>query len=201
MAFYKMEIDRERKFVEGNEANDWESIVCVKSPGHQRAGRRITKLHLDILSWNVVDFSRTMLSDIVVTDRAREILQDAKLTGFIVNRAEVVKAPARPAGSTLPKVWEFVAVGRGGLADKKSGIVKLRECAECGLVEYSAFKSGIIVDTTAYDGSDFFTVAEYPKYVLVSERAKAVIETHRLTNVALTDSTKLKWPSGVVEPR
>lgn len=198
MAFYKLEIGRERKFVEGNEANDWESIVCSKNPGHQRAGKRVTDLYVDVLSWNVVDFSRTMLSDIVITDHAREILQNAKLTGFIVKPAEIRIRERRDRA--FPKLWEFVAVGRGGPAHSESGIVKLRECVECGFVEYSAFKSGIVIDMHTYDGSDFFTVTEYPKYVITSERAKTVIESHRLTNVTFIDAARLKWPAGLVEP-
>ena len=198
MAFYKLEIGRERKFVEGNDANDWESIVCSRNPGHQRAGKRVTSLHVDVLSWNVVDFSRTMLSDIVITDHARGILLDAKLTGFAVHPANAARVP-KPRGRAFPRLWEFVVVGRGGPAHKESGIAKLQVCDECGFVEYSAFKSGIVVDTSVYDGSDFFTVAEYPKYVLVNERAKAVVESHRLTNVTFVESTKLKWPVGVIE--
>lgn len=200
MAFYKLEIGRERKFVEGNDANDWESIVCTRNPGHQRAGKRVSRLYVDVLSWNVVDFSRTMLSDIVITDHAREVLRDAKLTGFVVHPADAARVPERQDGRTFPKLWELVVVGRGGPAHKESGIAKVQECSECGFVQYSAFKSGITVDTSVYDGSDFFTLAEYPKSVLVNERAKAVIESHRLTNVNFVESTELKWPKGVIEP-
>jgi hypothetical protein len=200
MAFYRLEISRETKFVEGSDANDWDSIVCSTHSGHQRAGKRVTDLFLDIVSWNVVDFARTMLSDVVVTDHAREVLQNAELTGLAVNPTHVAKSPERGPGATFPKLWEFVVVGKGGPAHKDSGIVKLRECGECGLIEYSAFKGGIVVDTSTYDGSDFFTVVEYPRYILVSEKAKVVIEGNHLTAVTFIESTELKWPKGVIEP-
>lgn len=198
--FYKLEVSRERTFVDGSEANDWESIVCSRNPGHQRPGRRVTSLFIDVLSWNVVDFSRTMLSDIVISDHARQVLQSAKLTGYDLRPAEVLMTPARVSRAALPRLWELVVVGKGGPAHKDSGIAKLRDCSECGLIEYSAFRNGIVVDPSTYDGSDFFTVVEYPKYILVSERAKATIEGNRLTNATFIDSTEVEWPHGVVEP-
>jgi hypothetical protein len=74
------------------------------------------------------------------------------------------------------------------------------KCDECGLIENSAFKNGILVNPATYDGSDYITVTEYPKYVLASDRAKSVIQNSRLTNVSFVDSAQLTWPKGVVQP-
>lgn len=123
------------------------------------------------------------------------------MTGFEVQLAIVEGVPAGVTPSDLPKLWELVVTGSGGAAHESSGIVELFRCASCGLVRYSAFEHGITVDESKYDGSDFFTVSEYPKYVLVSERAKAVIEQARLTNVTFVESSKLQWPQGVAKPR
>jgi hypothetical protein len=201
MTFYELQVSRARKFVEGASANDWESVVCPKDPGHQRAGRRLTDLFLDVVSWNVVDFSRTMLSDIVMTDHALEALRQAGLTGFQVRPTKVEAVPEGVNRSDLPKLWEFVVTGEGGPADKAAGIVELSKCQACGLALYSAFEHGILVDEHSYDGSDFFTVSEYPKYVLVSHRAKEAIEKSRLTNVAFVESSQVEWPKGVAKPR
>ena len=201
MTFYELQVSRARKFVEGASLNDWESVVCPQDPGHQRAGRRLTDLFLDIVSWNVVDFSRTMLSDIVITDRALEALRQAGLTGFQVRPTRVEGVPEGVKRSDLPKLWEFVVTGEGGSADKAAGIVELSRCQGCGLARYSAFEHGILVDEHSYDGSDFFTVSEYPKYVLVSHRAKEAIEKFRLTNVAFVESSQVEWPKGVAKPQ
>jgi hypothetical protein len=200
MRFFKLEIKRTRPFVECSSANDWEAVRCSRNPGHQRAGRRVTDLMLDVVSKNMVDFSRTMLSDVVITDRARKVLQDANLTGFAVAPTRVTTLPAGVDGSTLPALWEFVVVGQAGTAHEDSGIVTLRRCDECGLVEYSDFRDGIVVNTAKYDGSDFFVVQEYPKYILVSERSKSVIEAGRLTNACFVESTEIRWPEGVAKP-
>jgi hypothetical protein len=187
--------------VEGSDANRWESIVCAKHKGHQRAGQRLTELSLDVLSWNVLDFSRTMLADIIVSQHALDVLRNANLSGFGVKPVRLSSSPAGVDSSKLPRLWELVISGKGGHAHNDSGIVVLRECASCGLTAYSAFTNGIVVDLSNYDGSDFFAVVEYPRYVLVSERAKTVIENSRLTNVRFVDSTALEWPKGVRRPR
>lgn len=201
MGFYELQVGRDRTFVEGASTNDWESITCEKDPGHQRAGRRLTELFLDILSRNVVDFSRTMLSDVVITDHALDALRGARLTGFEVRPAMIERVPAGVKRSDLPRLWEFIVTGKGGPAHKASGIVELLKCDACGLVRYSAFEHGILVDESTYDGSDFFTVTEYPKYVLVNPRARLAIEQARLTNVEFVESSQLQWPKGVVKPR
>jgi len=201
MNFYSLQLGPYRNFIEGASANDWESVTCDKDPGHQRAGRRITELFLDVQSRKVVDFARTMLSDIVITDHALDVLRGAHLTGFEVRPARVKGLPKGVRMSNLPSLWEFVVTGQGGFAHKDSGIVKLFTCDGCGLVRYSAYEHGLLVDDSTYDGSDFFTVTEYPQYVLVTPRAKAVIEQAQLTNVGFVDSSQLEWPQGVLKPR
>jgi hypothetical protein len=200
MTFHEIEIGRDGTYLEGSDANDWESIVCSKDRGHQRAGRRTTTLSVDILSERVTDFARTMLSDIVITDAVREALEGAGLTGFAVRAVDIASRPKRRNGVVIPQLWELVVTGSGGPAHKDSGIRILRECSECHMVRYSSYKNGIVVDPFTYDGSDFFTVIEYPKHVLVSDRAKAIVEQRRSTNVTFVESTKLRWPERVVEP-
>jgi hypothetical protein len=200
MPFYKLQVGRNRKFVESNRGNDWEMVRCSTNPGHQRAGRRKTELILDVLSWSVVDCSRTMLSDIVITDRALRVMQAAGLTGFVCAPTRVATFPLGVHRDAFPRLWELVVVGQAGPAHEDSGIVTLRQCDECGLVEYSAFRNGIVVNTSTYDGTDLFVVLEYPRYILVSERAKSVIEVNRLTNVSFVESTQIEWPKGVARP-
>jgi hypothetical protein len=142
-----------------------------------------------------------MLSDIVITDHALSVLRGAELTGFEVLPAKLVELPSRVSPKDMPALWELTVTGKGGAADKASGIMELQRCSACGLVRYSAFTNGLIVDESEYDGSDFFVIKEYPKYVLVSSRAKLVIESSRLTNVEFVVSSRLQWPNGVAKPQ
>lgn len=197
--FFDLECS-DRKFIEGSEHNDWEGIICPKEPGHQRAGRRITELHIDIVSKKVADFSKTLLSDIVITARALKVIEGAGLTGFCVKPIQIHHLPKGLDSSVVPRLWEFVVTGQAGFAHPDSGIVVKARCEACGKIRYSAYERGIIVNESTYDGSDFFTVVEYRKHVLVSERAKKVIEESGLTNVRFVESSKLVWPECVVKP-
>ena len=200
MLFYRLLINREKTLIEGSEGNDWEGIVCPADPGHQRAGRRVTTLHLDIIRSKIVDFSSTMLSDVVITDHVLKVLNAEGLTGFTVKPTVTESCPKRLEQQSIPKLWEFVVTGKGGNAHRDSGIVLRRKCDACGFVRFSAYENGIIVDEATYDGSDFFTVTEYPTHILVNERAKSVLEKHRLTNVSFIESSELQWPVGVIKP-
>ena len=197
--FYRLDCSDSR-FVELSEGNDWEGIVCPKDEGHQRAGRRITELNIDLVSKRIVDFSSTILSDIVITTGALRVLSAAKLTGFRVEPAVVHAFPKSMAPEAVPKLWEFLVTGDGGLSHPASGIKLKRKCDACGSVRYSAYEHGIIVDEDAYDGADFFTVKEYPRHVLVNEKAKAAIESSGLSGVKFIESSKLEWPEGVIKP-
>jgi len=199
MKFYRLLPDYEKSCVEGSEGNDWEGIVCPVDPGHQRAGRRVTTLHVDIIKSRIVDFSSTLL-DNVITDHALNVLKAAGLTGFTVKPLVIESYPKRLDPQSVPTLWELVVTGKGGHAHPDSGIVLKRKCDACGFVRYSAYENGIIVDESIYDGSDFFTVTEKPAYILVNERAKSVIENHCLTNVSFIESSKLEWPEGVIKP-
>ncbi len=199
MVFYRLLIDYEKSCVEGSEGNDWEGIVCPEDPGHQRAGRRVTTLHVDIVRSKIVDFSSTLL-DVVITDHTLNVLRTEGLTGFTVKPTVIESYPKRLDPQAIPKFWEFVVTGKGGHAHRDSGMVLREKCDACGYVKYSAYENGIIVDEATYDGSDFFTVTEKPKHILVNERVKSVLEKHRLTNVGFIESSKLEWPAGVIKP-
>ena len=198
--FYKLVVDGESP-VEVSDGNHWESVKCPKYPGHQRPGRRTTDLHLEVRSKRPIpDFSRTMLSDIIVTQTALDKLVAANLTGFTVKSVIIEPLPKGMRPDMVPRLWEFIVTGSAGHAHERSGIVKLGSCDACGLMSYSAYENGIHVDETRYDGSDFFTVIEYPKHILINRHTKDVIQTGSMTNAEFLESTLVKWPDGVVRP-
>jgi hypothetical protein len=197
--FYDLDCS-DARFVELAEGNDWEGVVCPKNSGHQRAGRRTTVLHINVVSKRVVDFSTTILPFVVITDKALQVLRRERLTGF---RVEPVRIHGLPKGMDLhsaPKLWEFIVTGDAGLSHPESGITVKDKCEACGMVRYSAYDRGIKVNVDTYDGSDFFVVKEYPGHVLVNEKAKNVIEVHGLSGVTFVESMQLEWPNGIVKP-
>ena len=51
------------------------------------------------------------------------------------------------------------------------------------------------MDEQNWDGSDFFTVAGYPNFILVTERVKNFIIEYGLINCAVIPSQDLVWKS------
>ena len=60
MAFYRLIVDLDESCIELGQGNDWEGIVCSEHPEHQRAGRRISSLHVEVIGSPLVDFNRTI---------------------------------------------------------------------------------------------------------------------------------------------
>ena len=199
MIFYDISY-KEKLCLDMDLGNDWESISCPEDEGHRRAGRRITDLNIQVRSRKIVDFSWTMMSDVVITDRALHVLRNNRLTGFEVKPAIITSSRHRMDRQRLPKFWELIVIGQAGHANPDSGIYLKWKCEACGLVRYSAYENGIIVDEKNWDGSDFSYVVGYPKHILVTERTKNIIESNHLTNVVFTPSNKLKWPELVIKP-
>lgn len=197
--FYRLDCG-DSQFVELSELNDWESITCPLFDGHQRAGRRITKLQVDIVAKQITDFSTTILPYFVISDHALKVLNSAKLTGFRVDPVIVCEIPNSMERDAIPKLWELIATGDGGYASSASRITAKEKCDACGYTRYSAYEYGIEVDEGSYDGSDFFTVREYPSVLLVNEKSRKVIETAGLTGCTFVETSKLEWPKGVVKP-
>lgn len=177
-------------------------IVCPIDPNHRRAGDRTMDLHIVLPSPRIGDFVWTWMSECLVTDRVLQLFRQVGLTGFEVRPVVVegVKRLGKKGLEKIPTLWELVVTGRGGDARPESGIRIIYQCEACGLVKYSSYKNGILVDEERWDGSDFFTVNGYPKYILVTERVKDLIMAHRLTNCVLIPAEALRWPEGMPRP-
>jgi hypothetical protein len=178
-----------------------EHISCPIVKGHSRAGDRIGDLAIVLGSPRIGDFVWTSLSDCLITQRVRSLLEVEEVTGYEL-RPVTVTGITRSRGadmSDLPELWELVVTGHGGDALPESGVRMLYRHEACGLVRYSSFTNGLPVDTKQWDGSDIFTVNGYPKFILVSERVKDLIAAHQLTNCMIVESTKLQW-GDVIRP-
>jgi hypothetical protein len=151
----------------------------------------------------VGDFVWTWYSECIVPDRTLALFKEAGFTGFetrpvIIEKVKGSKAKLRKE-QPIPLLWELLIRGKGGDAAPESGIVPYEDEDSSGVVEhgYTSFRNGIIVEEANWDGSDFFTVNGYPKYLLVTEQVKEFIMDRQLTNCALIPSDKLEWGSGV----
>jgi hypothetical protein len=174
------------------EGVDFESIRCPKTWKHQRAGSRIGDLKVKIGLQDIGDFMWTLASECLLTETVASAFQRHRFSGFEL-RPVTVEAETGIDPSEIPSFHELKPTGKGGHAHPSSGIETIYEHKACGLVIYSSFKNGILVDPTQWDGSDFFTVTAYPLFILVTESVKNVISREQFTNCALIPAHSLKW--------
>jgi hypothetical protein len=194
MRYYNLSHDPKFKDVEYAKGTDWEKVVCPVNDGHQRAGDRIGDLRINIIDKKRSEFLWTFFSECIISDKTANLFKSAGFSGFQLKPVQVRSKPVFEA------LWEFIVVGKGGEAHPDSGIFLKDECVHCGHIQYSAFENGIIVEEKNWDGSDFFTVTGYPRYVLVTSRVKELILREGLRNVRLTLANELKWPKYVIKP-
>jgi len=158
-------------------------------------------LSIILPSPKIGDFVWTWYSDCVVADTTLSLFRESGFTGFEPRPIIVEKVKGLRRGRKehlIPPLWELLIRGKGGDAAPESGIY-LYEYEEDGEIKkaYSSYRNGIIVEESNWDGSDFFTINGYPKYILITERVKQFIIDRQLTNCTLIPSHKLEWGSGI----
>jgi hypothetical protein len=183
---------------------DWSEKFAGFSTGRNLPpyGEPMKDLSIVLPSFKVGDFVWIWGSDCIVTDTTLSLFRKSGFTGFetrpiIIEKIKGLRHGQRKEG-LVPPLWELLIRGKGGDAAPESGIY-VYEYEEAGEIRsaYSSFRNGIVVDKANWDGSDFFTINGYPKYILVTERVKQFIVDRRLTNCALIPSHKLEWGSGI----
>jgi len=90
-------------------------------------------------------------------------------------------------------LWELVITGKADY-HPDCGIKELYRCDFCDNVKRLSFSNstGIIINESSWDGSDFFTIEPYPKFIFTIEKVKNIIEEQRLTGILLIPSTELR---------
>lgn len=190
--FYELEKDDRYPNVWYSDSDDFDpfiAIKCPKYPEHQRGKRDINvNLWIDIKKPKMGDFVSTVYSDWLITDRVAEIFKAHNLTGYKLH-------PVKVCNKTLDfNLWELVITGSAGRAHPDSGLNLRLHCEYCGLTRYTPIKKGlgIIVNEESWDGSDFFTIIEYYKYILITEKVKKIIEENNLKGVRLVLPSELE---------
>lgn len=199
--FYKLEYTGSF-WPEYAEATDWEAISCPLNDGHQRAGKRIKDLMIELPSPKVPHFMKTMLSDWIISEEVAQLFSAAGFSGYKLRPVTVVKVRSG-SKKDIPPLWEFVVTGSAGEAHPKSGIRLKNRCDACNHEIYTAFGNGLFIDESKWDGSDFFTVWPLPKFIIVTERVKRFILRHNLENCKLVSTDELvgKGEQGELTPR
>jgi len=196
--FWRLESpDYDHKQVSWDDGMDWESIVCPINQGHQRAGKRITDLHIILNPQKITDFMWTpVFSYCLISDAVFKLFKKEGLSGFEV---KPVKSRVEGSNNTPPVFWELVLTGWGGLATHKSGIQldRSNSCPVCGNLRYTGLCSPPdLIDLNAWDGSDFFMVWPMPRYIFTTERVIKIIRDSQISGFVATPVLNLKETNG-----
>jgi hypothetical protein len=162
---------------------------CPVNAEHRGAFRRLSPVRVLLRGGSVDDFVWTWYSECLIQDRVLQLFRDAGLRGYEVKPAHArFRKPSRP----VPKLWELVVLGWGGMARPESGVRLTSMCPGCGDMEYQGFTDAThLIDENQWDGSDFFMVWPYPVYKFVSDRVADLVRREKLTGVQVKDLPSL----------
>ena len=165
------------------------TVICPANSGHQRGGKRIGHLSVDLPRDFERDFIWTWHSDCLLTKRAVDVLRKNRVTGF-----ETLPITARFKQSLVkpPELFELRVIGWAGIAPLSSGVRLVEHCEHYGHLVYSGFKDPTkLFDPGLWDGSDFFMIWPLPRFIFLTQRAKSVIERAGLQGAIFVPVEKL----------
>ena len=197
--------DTTRGLAEGS--HEYEpTITCPLVPGHQRPGRRIGYRYVKLTSTWMADFVWTWLGRTpLLPERTLTLFQAAGLTGFdvrpVTTRWKVRTMQPGPedltpdsnpgvaervaAQTPVPRLWEVVVTGWGGVVPPVFGMRLVRSCSACGSKRYVCFMDlERLIDERQWDGSDFFRVWPFG-YTFVTDRVARLMQEHGLRGAQL----------------
>jgi hypothetical protein len=186
--------ESDAKEAEYGNGMDWEGIKCPVNDEHQRAGRRITDLRVELRGRTVEDFVWTFFCECLVQDRVLDIFRANNVTGFEVKPKPVKIAFKRKRDYEPPRLWELVVTGWAGMAAPDSGIKLTERCDACGLLKYGGCTSPEkLIDSAQWDGSDIFMVWPLVKFIFVTDRVARLLRKNRFSGFVLNQPADLDF--------
>lgn len=193
-----------------------EELEKLRGPvGLQAAERTDIALPVLVTSRKLKDFVWTWNFNCLVQDRVLDLFRSLGFTGFEVLPIEARAKRRKPgadwdenvrafmeeqaASIEIPRLWEIMVTGWGGIAPPESGIKFLgyKECCIKGVTgpSYSKLTNAhYLIDEKQWDGSDFFIVWPIAKYIFVSDRVAKIIKNNKLRGCKLEPSEALVDP-------
>ena len=152
-------------------------------------------LRVELARQQVQDFVWTWQSECLIQDRVLKLFKDNGFTGYQVKpvnarfNARTVEEPSR--------LWEIVVTGWAGVAPEESGVRLLENCPSCGYMKYKGLNdASLLIKEDQWDGSDFFMVWPYPRFIFVTNRVAELVKDHKLKGVQLKDLPALTLEHG-----
>jgi len=124
----------------------------------------------------------------------------AKFTGLVAESRQLLsQVKAMMEQPQAPRLNELIVTGWAGMAPPESGIKLIEHCEGCGHTVYSAWTNPErLIDSSQWDGSDFFVVWPLPWRIFVTERVAKVLRDNRLSGIALKPSSDLVFSPNII---
>ncbi len=153
----------------------YQSIRCAINRGHGRAGARITPLSVILPDIDPLDFVWTPF-ECMVQDPVVQLFREEGFTGF---QFDSVSAKFKGSERRPPALWELRATGFAGLISRNSGYEVARICPDCGMIDDASkiLDPTKVVDTSRWDGSDFFRIEPISGWIFVTGRVVRALRT------------------------
>jgi len=181
---------------------------CPLDPHHRFLGHRIS-YELLLTRRPVPDVVWAWTAECFIQDHVLRWFREMGFTGYEVREVPAVRFKVRAKerdwcddnpglrredaeSEQIPKLWEFVVTGWGGVAPEESGIRLVDKCPGCGGREYTSETDATkLVDWSQWDGSDFFRVYPKTNYLWVTEQTARVLRKRKLKGVRLVSPAEL----------
>jgi hypothetical protein len=196
----------ERRLADDSEHDDirFRHVHCTLHPKeHEGVRERITPLSIALPNFVPQDLVWTWGGECLAQERVLRLFNDSGFVGY--DAIPVKKRRFSKSTRRVPKLWQIVVKGSGGMASPESGIQVIRICPGCGLTDYSRItEPARLIDVSRWDGSDFFRVAPVEGFIFVTDRVIQSLRENSITgwkarpleemqasfdNVLLVDST------------
>jgi hypothetical protein len=164
-------------------------IHCGLKQGHQRSANYGEKFSIEMpLDTLTLSMYWTWMFDCLIRHDLSHLFASNGITGF---RTQQVKI--KLAGERVSHDFEMLKpIGWGGGATEKSGVKLLESCCACGYLRYSGVQDWRqLIDWTQWDGSDIFIAWPLPKYILITDRVRDLLETNLIEEMTITSLEKM----------
>ena len=156
---------------------------------------------------SVKDFTWTWYNQCLMQDRVLNLFEDQGFTGYKTHPVSA-KWKRRPKNNMdkstesslveIPKLWELIPIGWGGVAPEESGMHLIDIRLSDGRHTYSKYTNpSKLIDESQWDGSDFFILWPLPGRIFVTDRVAQYIKNENLKGSILTRVQDLLWPGGI----
>lgn len=180
----------ENKYVRWTNKVKLEQITCPKTRSHMRSGKRLTELTV-LVPNNNNDIIQTWYSDLLINDTVVNLFSKNNVTGYNLNKVNIAR-DLRKGKNAGQKLYELIVTGSGGNIHPFSGYKLIETCKDCGARKHKSFTKGLIVNESQWDNTDIFTVVEYHKYILVTQKVKDLIESNEITGCIFIPAEQFK---------